>query len=208
MITESAVGGFAVQVVRSDCLTVPFPPLNMDLPDNVLAPVDDLGEEGEQGEVTHGANRCKCATEDTPYQQQGSVSTVKEQKTPFEAVTAVEGEDSGGGGVECSEKHPPAAVPRLLGPVDPASILLGLLKKAVEIRVHSLPAPLDVRAVGGRVRTGARLGILFSGGVDSVVMAALADLLALHNRHMLLCDVMCPCGNCVTFKCDTHVTPM
>ena len=170
MITESVVGGFAVEVVHSDCLTVPFPPLNKDLPDNVLARVDALGEDRDQREVTQWANRSKCGTEDSPYPK---------QKTSLEAVTAFEGEDSGGGGVECSEKHPPAAVPRLLGPVDPTSILLGLLKKAVEIRVHNLPAPLDVRAVEGRVKTGARLGILFSGGVDSVVMAALADLLAL-----------------------------
>lgn len=182
LITESVVGGFAVGVVHSDCLTVPFPPLNKDLPANVLAPVNDLGTEGEQREVTPRANRCKCGTEDSPDQEQGSVSTVKGQKIPLEAVTAFEGEDSGCVGVECSEKHPPAAVPRLLGPVAPSSILLGLLKKAVEIRVHNLPAPLDVRVVGGGVRTGARLGILFSGGVDSVVMAALADLLAPH-RH-------------------------
>ena len=57
LITESVVGGFAVEVVHSDCLTVPFPPLNKDLPDNVLAPVDALGEDREQREVTHGANR-------------------------------------------------------------------------------------------------------------------------------------------------------
>ena len=185
------MGGFGVEVVHSDCLTVPFPPLNKDLPDNVLALVDDLAEDREQREVTQSANKYKCGTEDSPYQQQGIVSTVKGQKTPLETVTAFEGEDSGGGGMECSEKHPPAAVPRLLGPVDPSSILLGLLKKAVEIRVHNLPAPLDVRAVGDRVKTGARLGILFSGGVDSVVMAALADLLALCRHITMFCvDVM------------------
>ena len=57
---------------------------------------------------------------------------------------------------------------------------LSVLKQAIERRVLNLPlvdnpAIKEDSSKAGRV-TGSNLGILFSGGVDSVVMAALADL--------------------------------
>ena len=177
------MGGCAVGVVHSDCLTVPFPPLNKGLPDKVSAPVRDyvyhLDTVGEQGVVSHDASRHGCSAEDQAYQQQRCVSAVKTQMIPpLAAVNTCKGDDSvgGGGGKECSEKHLSAAVLELPGAVDPSSLLLGLLKQAVDRRVHNLPVPLDVRTAGDGAGTGARVGILFSGGVDSVVMAALADL--------------------------------
>lgn len=183
LLSESVMGGFAVAVVHSDCLTVPFPPLNKDLPDKVIASVcdyvDHLDMVGEQGVVSHDASRHGCSAEDHAYQQQRCVSAVKGQTIPpLMAVNTCEGDGSagGGGGKECGERHLSTAVLKLPGPVDPSSLLLGLLKQAVDRRVCNLPVPLDVRTAGGGAGTGARVGILFSGGVDSVVMAALADL--------------------------------
>ena len=181
MLSESATGRFTVRVVHCDSLTVSLPPLNKDLPDEIVTPVDPLEVAGEQGVLPHGKSRHKCTAEDTNCQQQGSASTVKGQvMSSLEAATTFEGDDSGGGCgfKKCSEKGQPAVVPMLPGPIDPSSVLLGLLKQAVDKRVYNLPPPLDVRAGGGGAGTGARVGILFSGGVDSVVMAALADLLA------------------------------
>ena len=53
---------------------------------------------------------------------------------------------------------------------------LDVLRQSVHRRVHNLPAVCRAEVKDGCLVTGARLGILFSGGVDSVVMAALADM--------------------------------
>lgn len=214
VLRESATGRFAVRVVHCDSLTISLPPLNKDLPDEIVTPVDPLEVAGEQGALPHGTSRHKCTAEDTTCQQQGSVSTVKGQLMSSLATT-FEGDDSGGGSgfKECSEKGQPAVVPMLPGPTDPSSVLLGLLKQAVDRRVYNLPPPLDVKAAGGGAGTGARVGILFSGGVDSVVMAALADLLAhftemqkFRMQTMFLCCLVLMWYACMRRQlCDTHI---
>jgi asparagine synthetase B (glutamine-hydrolysing) len=66
-------------------------------------------------------------------------------------------------------------------PSDLAAYFLDLLRQSVLRRVHNLPVVAKAEVKDGCLATGARLGILFSGGVDSVVMAALADLYVAHG---------------------------
>lgn len=187
VLAENVMGGVSARVVHSDCLTVPFPPLNKDLPDKVVDPVSDQVDRmcmvAEQDVMSHDASRHGCSTEESTHQQQDLASAVKlRTDPPREAVTTCEGGDSRGGGGDKESSvgilSSAVLVPKLPKPVplELSSLLLGLLRQAVDRRVCNLPIPLDVRATGGGAGTGARVGILFSGGVDSVVMAALADL--------------------------------
>ena len=187
VLTKNVMGGISSRVVHSHCLTVPFPPLNRGLPAEVVAPVCDQEDQVcvtvEQDLMSCDSSRHSCSAEESTHRQQENVAPIKLQTIPpIEVVTTCEGGDSGGGGSdkEYSQTTLSSAVvvPKLPKPVPPkqSSLLLGLLRQAVDRRVRNLPLPLDVRAVGGGAGTGARVGILFSGGVDSVVMAALADL--------------------------------
>jgi hypothetical protein len=71
-----------------------------------------------------------------------------------------------GAPVETAEPPPEAGVS--------AELLLAALDEAVRRRVESAPAPTPAPADDDRVPSGARVAVLFSGGVDCMVIAALA----------------------------------